>query len=336
MRIMHPGMENLYDRDTAAALARGAAAAYGDVRQMRAWAAAQGCDGCQEFRDAATDTAGFVAWAKEQAFVVFRGTRDLRNWMTDLDARRVRWNGGHGAYGAHGKNGTNAKNGTHGPDAVEVHRGFAQALESVKDALDEALAQGAPGRKNIFFAGHSLGGALAMLACARCSGSAVLSTAAFGVPPKDSAGVPGGTPGTATGTVALPKTWLYTFGQPRVGNGAWARWYDGLLRSRSFRVVHAEDIVPRVPWLLNFYRHAGTEVFYDARGAEHAGWPWWRKGLSDAAGSWRQWRHGTVALLADHHVSRYVQLLEAQRATQEPQQRYIRGGPGRRPMEHGI
>ncbi|MGA3182331.1 MAG: hypothetical protein ABSF38_18545, partial [Verrucomicrobiota bacterium] len=31
-------------------------------------------------------------------------------------------------------------------------------------------------------------------------------------------------------------------------------------------MVHAEDVVARVPWLLKFYRHCGTEVFYPAEG----------------------------------------------------------------------
>ena len=94
-----------------------------------------------------------------------------------------------------------------------------------------------------------------------------------------------------------------------MGNAAWQRWYDGQLRCRSFRIVHAEDVVARVPWLLGSFRHAGTEVFFDAFGVKHIDWSWPAKAVSDAAGLCREWRRGQVALLGDHHVSSYVELL---------------------------
>jgi len=300
---------NYYDRDMAAALVRGAAAAYGEEREMSAWAQAQGCDGCEVFRDVRSDTLGFAAAGEERLFVVFRGTRDLRNWISDLDCRLVNvapvLRGG-------GEIANCKLSIANLQSPLEVHEGFWRALGAVWEELEDILDTLARGRAEIFFAGHSLGGALAMLAAARWEWSAVVPTAAFGVSPKDSAGVPGGTPATATGTVALPKTWLYTFGQPRVGNGAWAAWYDGMLRGRSFRVVHGEDVVPRVPWLLNWYRHAGTEIFYDALGAVHVDWPWWRKAPGDVFGSLAEWtRSGRVALVGDHGVGSYIEMLKS-------------------------
>jgi len=287
---------NSYDRDVAAALVRGAAAAYGDDREMRAWAQAQGCDGCEVFRDERTDTLGFAAATEECAFVVFRGTRDLRNWITDLDCGLVEVRLPNADCGLKG----------------EVHEGFLRALEAVWEELGVMLDKIARGRAEIFFAGHSLGGALAMLAAARWEAQS-----------------PGGD-GSASRPYLAP--WLYTFGQPRVGNGAWARWYDdcgravpalnlsggtplpqsgSTLHDRSFRVVHAADIVPRVPWLLNCYRHAGTEIFYDALGAEHVDWPWWRKAPGDVFGSWSEWtRSGRVAALGDHGVGTYLEMLK--------------------------
>ena len=115
----------------------------------------------------------------------------------------------------------------------------------------------------------------------------------------------------------LPKGWLYTFGQPRVGNGAWMLWFDGRLKGRSFRVVHSADIVARVPWLLRMFRHAGTEVFYDAAGTMHVEMPWYRKMTSDALGLWQEWQRGRVALLADHHVDSYVKLVGGEQWTVE-------------------
>ena len=265
----------------AAALARGSAAAYGEEGDMAAWAREQGCPGCEVIQDKATDTLAFVAAAADCALVVFRGTRDLRNWITDLDARRVEWRIGNEELG------------------MEVHEGFARALASVEGRLDAALEALAEGRRNIFFTGHSLGGALAMLALARWNSELgmvnseisefKIQNSKFGIQP-----------------------WVYTFGQPRVGNGAWGKWYDAKLKARSFRVVHAADVVARVPWLLGAYRHAGTEIFHDALGVMHQDWPWWAKAPSDAAGLWLEWKRGKIALLGDHHVGTYVERLNAE------------------------
>ena len=123
--------------------------------------------------------------------------------------------------------------------------------------------------------------------------------------------------GRSSSTLQTPSSiFVYTFGQPRVGNGAWARWYDGMLRGRSFRVVHAQDVVARMPWLLGRFRHAGTEIFYDALGRMRQDWPWWAKAPGDAAGLWREWKRGKIALLGDHHVSTYVELLLAECETE--------------------
>jgi len=298
-------MASLYDRDAAAALARGAAVAYGDAAEMEAWAAAQRCGGCAVLRDDATDTLAFVAAAEQRSFVVFRGTRDLRNWLTDLDCRRVKIN----AETLKSENPCRVLRGEKSFQhfsvsafqrfPLEVHEGFARALDSIWEPLAEALRQLAPGNRDLFFAGHSLGGALAMLACARWTAQGRAGS------PLTAAGSPGAQ------RTERPTSWLYSFGQPRVGNAAWVRWYDALLRRRSFRIVHADDVVARVPWLLGRFRHAGTEIFFDALGVKHIDWPWWAKAPSDAAGLYAEWRRGQIALLGDHHVATYVEILNA-------------------------
>jgi hypothetical protein len=68
-------------------------------------------------------------------------------------------------------------------------------------------------------------------------------------------------------------------------------------------------------------------------------WPWWRKGPSDAFGTWREWtRSGRVALLDDHAVSRYAELLEAQSGerTTEGEWAELLRRANRRPTNHGI
>lgn len=123
-------------------------------------------------------------------------------------------------------------------DHGRVHRGFALAFEAVAADLGEKLEALAAAGRPIWFSGHSLGGALATLAAAR-----------FG-------------PGRFRG--------LYTYGCPRVGDAAFAALFDG---QPSFRVVHHEDIVPRVPPPLLpalpplRYAHSGRLVYIDKDGS---------------------------------------------------------------------
>jgi triacylglycerol lipase len=203
--------------------------------------------------------------------VAFRGTADLRNWLTDLDCELIR------------------------VGDFRVHRGFYEALQAVELDLDLSLGEGRPRR--LWVTGHSLGGALAKLWALWAAGHG-----------HEVAGV-------------------YTFGQPRVGDAAFASYYDSVLKARSFRVVHADDIVPRVPWLLGGYRHAGHEVYFPlggtprggvldsaARYPYHIDLPWTRTLLAGLPALARELGHGKLALLADHHVSRYLALFPARRA----------------------
>lgn len=120
-----------------------------------------------------------------------------------------------------------------------VHEGFRDALDAVwedwtdkqgrpvqglKSYLDD-LTAGPFSRRALWFAGHSQGGALATLAILRY-------------------GRPAG---------------LYTFGAPCVGDEAFARSFEGFVRSAgapAYRIVHATDIVPRV--LERYCRHVGV------------------------------------------------------------------------------
>jgi hypothetical protein len=115
------------------------------------------------------------------------------------------------------------------PEA-RVHRGFRDSLNSVIDGVidevrrqDQGAAQpdsraATRPRKKLYVAGHSRGGAFA-----------VLASAAFAKAP------------------GLPELGgVYTFGQPRVGNGPFA---DSLasLRVPLVRFVNRDDPIPTVP-----------------------------------------------------------------------------------------
>ena len=122
---------------------------------------------------------------------------------------------------------------------VQVHEGFFQALAAVwgqslggKQVLPQRLLN--RGNRAVWFTGHSLGGALAEMAAAR-----------------------------ATLESGIPVQGVYTFGQPRVGDDAFAKEMQATLGSRIFRFINNVDIVPRVPLFGTGYRHYGSEIFFN-------------------------------------------------------------------------
>jgi pimeloyl-ACP methyl ester carboxylesterase len=112
-----------------------------------------------------------------------------------------------------------------------VHAGFLHDLDGIWPAIGprlERMRRKRPGRR-VWFAGHSLGGALATLAAERY-------------------------PHT---------TGIYTFGAPRVGNASFANAF----RVPEFRIVNNNDITAWVPppWPGGF-RHVGHEILITASG----------------------------------------------------------------------
>ena len=84
---------------------------------------------------------------------------------------------------------------------------------------------------------------------------------------------------------------LYTFGAPRVGNSAFARYFEALFSGREvFRVVNDRDIVARLPRSGNAagalvdYEHVGRTVIVAEQSARARGFDgFWVEGASDEA-----------------------------------------------------
>jgi triacylglycerol lipase len=144
-----------YDPENARALVQCAAASYGSDM----------ADASDVITNENTDTRAVIYQPTEQDLVVaFRGTRSLRNFVTDLRARRVAFPAG-------------------GPGRAEVHEGFQRALDSVCAALHSSVQQlaGGPGSPRLWITGHSLGAALAKLFAMRCQ-LAIAGVYTFGEP----------------------------------------------------------------------------------------------------------------------------------------------------------
>jgi triacylglycerol lipase len=130
-----------------------------------------------------------------------------------------------------------------GHAAGVVHKGFLNALHAV---WGRALAGGREilpkrlldrGNRKVWLTGHSLGGALAELCAAQ----------AFFIS-------------------QVPIQGVYTFGQPRVGNEAFAGAVHAAFGPRIFRFINDRDIVPRVPLFGMGFRHYGNETFFNHNG----------------------------------------------------------------------
>ena len=119
----------------------------------------------------------------------FRGTEatNVKDWQTNVNARKTMARG------------------------VPVHAGFWEAFKLVQARIEADIAPLIDSGHVLYVTGHSLGGALALIA-----------TRELG---NDSTGA------------------CYTFGQPRVSTYGFAR----RIKTPIYRVVNASDIVPRVP-----------------------------------------------------------------------------------------
>ena len=215
---------------------------------------------------------GFVADIDDAALLVFRGTDSIATWLTDGRIVQIE----DPAYPG------------------KVHRGFADALRGIWPQLVDLLPRPAAGRP-LWVAGHSLGGALAVLAAVRLvnEGHNVRAT--------------------------------YTYGSPRVGNLAFYQGY----RPLTYRFVNNNDLVPHVPLefliasitlvnldelgppaqgLLHFvYKHVGTLKYMDRHGKLGEGMSNWdqkkefmMKSLMEAGGRFEP------EAVADHHIWNYV------------------------------
>jgi hypothetical protein len=86
----------------------------------------------------------------------------------------------------------------------------------------------------IFVTGHSLGGALAVLAAVDLKKN------------------------------FYPRTYmiLYTYGQPRVGNEAFSDFIFSQLDGYYVRVTHYDDAVAHLPPRIKGFKHAGNELWF--------------------------------------------------------------------------
>ncbi len=155
----------------------------------------------------AASTRGMCLVNKDTLIVAFKGSDPLvvANWITDADAL---------------------------PNVDGVHSGFAEAVDAIWVKLEVMMRK--HGSRKVFFTGHSLGGALAVVAAQRVEAKLGVEVDA-----------------------------VVTFGAPRVASGLFATRY-GHLQRRTLRFIHGQDIVPAVPPENAGYIHVGRYVRCDS------------------------------------------------------------------------
>lgn len=151
-----------------------------------------------------------------------------------------------------------------------VHRGFKKEVDDLWPILEELLIKN---HKNLWFTGHSLGGAMATICAGRCFLSNINST---------------------------PEQ-VQTFGSPRVGNKRYINHVD----INYLRWVNNNDIVTRSPPLWMGYRHTGQEMYLDSEGKlSHLSSP------QKVKDRWKGFISGLkkkeIDHLSDHSIARYV------------------------------
>ncbi|MEY2986741.1 MAG: hypothetical protein RJB13_262 [Pseudomonadota bacterium] len=140
---------------------------------------------------------GFVATSAQFNLVVFQGTHSLQGALTDLQAVVA----------------------SASPDNIPggMHKGFRDAYETVSTQLSAVLSAEKEKNTPTYFVGHSLGGALAVIASSE----------------QQKAGV------NVAGVVTL--------GQPRVGNEEFVSGFEKVMQNKYMRYVFENDPVPHLP-----------------------------------------------------------------------------------------
>lgn len=258
----------IYDPENALALAKAAQLAYAYNQEdtiektVKSW----GFTGRFELWNV-NGTQAYIAANDEAILAVFAGTNERSDWCTNLGFLPMP-----GPIGS-------------------VHRGFMGALDLVWAEMQQIIFECKMKRMrdrlkppSLWFAGHSLGAALATLAVARLR-------------MEDDQPVHG----------------LYTYGSPRVGDRTFARNFN-LEFKPAFRIVNNTDIVTRVPSRVMLYSHIGNFLYLDIEKKLHTDVHWWYSFLDTVEGAADDFKNRELGTIADHMMDQYIGGLERNRA----------------------
>ncbi|PPT07826.1 Lipase family protein [Geitlerinema sp. FC II] len=158
---------------------------------------------------------GFVLTSPQHHIVVFRGTQELDEWIANLDASQEYYR-------------------IYDISPGRVHKGFNDIYQETLDEQVRAVVGSLDPNLPCYFTGHSLGGALAVLAAIDIAESFSDRRA---------------------------RLRAYTYGTPRVGDPIFAKYYSELVPN-TYRIVNIADVTPTLPPTVlgkQVYLHVGQE-----------------------------------------------------------------------------
>lgn len=199
---------------------------------LEAWNCGAACDAVPGMTDVraiesgkSNDAFAYIGKKNGECLAVFRGTSDLAGWMEDLKSAVLVDLKDYGLGEICSYNGETCK----------VGDGFMDNYNSVSASLKGNLTDiGCTKGSKLSITGHSLGAAEAAIAMfdLKYEGYDIVET--------------------------------YTFGQPRVGDEVFVNAYEVEFGPiDTYRVTHADDPVPHLPFEFMDFRHISTEVYYE-------------------------------------------------------------------------
>ncbi len=256
----------------ALAMARAANLAYEDEAAVEKQVTKWGFEKFKFFDE--NGTQAFIAGSEKIILVAFRGTEPTKVKDLFTDAKLFK---------------------APGP-AGRVHFGFLQALEEIMEGvhwkiqefkkifierLGDDLDKPPP---SLWFTGHSLGAGLATLAVAKLRIE------------KDH--------------LEEPVHGLFTFGSPRVGDKEFAEKFSANFEDHTYRFVHNNDVVTRVPLRAHSYRHVGRFWYLSVKGDLLNDPGWWKLKLDRVKGRIEDLGKIGPDGLKDHSMKHYISKLE--------------------------
>lgn len=204
-----------YDSQNALSLALASDLSYRNESAIKDQVTKWGFGEFRFFENKKSEKQAFIAADGKALLVSFRGTdqTEIKDWLADLNFFLEP-----GPWG-------------------KVHGGFQYALSSIWPEMNAFLKPLLDSSRKLMITGHSLGGAMAVLAAADLI------------------------------KAGQPVHNLYTFGQPKVGDTAFASEIDKKIKFCYCRFVNHNDIVPRIlPSMIGGYCHAGQKFYFDSKG----------------------------------------------------------------------
>lgn len=193
--------------------------------------------------------------------LAFRGTDEVADWFDNIKFRMQRTSVG------------------------KFHGGFLNAVDDLwYEILDYYLQlnaqQGQAVARPLFITGHSLGGAMAVVAAAKLLAQQISFHS------------------------------VYTFGQPRVAQHEAKDEINALAKDRIFRFVNNSDIVSRVPGPWLGYRHVGKSLYITEENEIYEGTSLWFRLKDFVDGVWSSFKRLRIDLIHDHNMEHYLDSVE--------------------------